>query len=176
MIHPFWFYGAHPAEWYDGGRFDYEIQFEAAAGASERAAMAAAIKAAVPEYHAIVLDPYDAWSWADRWAKATVRARSARVDYGGLFAEVDALFRVMHRVWPIAAVVCRSVEPTPELPDDEWTAASLAAAPDLGPRPRWSDGPRRALDRFAPHAWLDSEVLVDREFEDARVPPEIDEE
>lgn len=174
MEHPFRFYGAHPSEWYDGGRFDYEVQFAVAPGAPERAAIAATIQATVPGLEAIALDPYDAWSWADRWAHAVVRTRSARVDWGWFFGDVEALFRAIHAAHRIAVVVCRSVEPTRELPDDPWTAASLAAAPDPGARPRWAEGSKKARDRFAPTAWLDAEVLVDPDFETARVPPELD--
>ncbi len=171
MEQPFRFYGAHPTEWYDGGRFDYELAFVAPAGPVERAAIAAVIRDAVPSLEALELDPYDAWSWADRWAHAIVRARSARVDWDWFFGDVETLFRAIHAAHPIAAVVCRSVEPTPEHPDDPWTAASLAAAPDPGARPRWTEGAKKARDRFAPGAWLDAEIFVDPDFEAARVPP-----
>ncbi|HVK76433.1 MAG TPA: hypothetical protein VM734_24075 [Kofleriaceae bacterium] len=172
MEWPFRFYGAQPAEWYGGGRLDYELQFARAPGPGERAAIAAAIVPVEAGFQAVRLDGHDRWSWAGDWAWLIVRTRAMELDWDTFFAEIATLFRAIHGSWPLTQVVCRSVDPGPAVPDDAWTAWSLARQADIGPRPHWrDDGGRAARDRYAPRgAERPAEVIHDPAFEAARLP------
>lgn len=170
MAWPFRFYGAKPCEWYGGGRLDYEVQFARAPQPGERAAIAAALEAVLDGYRAVRLDGFDRWTWAGDWAWVIVRTRAMEIDWDTFFVEIDRLFRVVHDAWPISQVICRSVDPLPGLPDDPWTAWSLAAGGSTDPRPRWRDEVGSRLhDRYAPReAVRAAEVVIDPAFEAAR--------
>ncbi len=170
MVWPFRFYGAQPSEWYGGGRLDYEVQFAQAPQAADRATIAAALEQILDGFRAVRLDGFDRWTWADDWAWVIVRTRSMEIDWDLFFVEVDALFRAIHAARPLVQVACRSVDPSPNVPDDPWTAWSIETQADPGPRPRWRTDVRPdARDRFAPHAPArPAAVVIDPAFEAAR--------
>ena len=172
MTWPFRFYGAQPAEWYGGGRLDYELQFVRAPTPHERAAIARAVATADRGFQAVRLDGHDRWTWADRWTWLIVRTRAMEPDWDVFFQEVGALFRAVHAEWPLEQAVCRSVDPSPQIPDDEWTAWSRAQQAEIGARPRWrEDLPAIARDRYAPSGpVLPAIVSVDNDFERVRRP------
>ncbi|MBE7452550.1 MAG: hypothetical protein HS111_27825 [Kofleriaceae bacterium] len=135
MSFPFLFYGAAPAEWYGGGgRLDYEVRFRTAPADGARTAIAHAVRAAGAGFAEIRLDVHDRWHWAEAWARLVVRTRTSETDWAVFFDEVAALFRAVDAACPVELVVCRSVDAV-RADDDPWTAWSLAARPDIGPRP-----------------------------------------
>jgi hypothetical protein len=168
---PFFFYGAAPAEWYGGGRLDYEVRFVATLTAAERAAIAALVRAELATKHEIRLDAHDRWHWAEAWTRLVVRTRTMEPDWTVFFEEVGAFFRALHAVCAIEIVVCRSVDTVHGArgdDDDPWTAWSLAARPDIGARPNWG-GARASHDRFAARGpALPVDPSFDAEFEAAR--------
>lgn len=169
MSFPFLFYGAQPAEWYGGGRLDYELRFAAAPTTADRAAIAAAVRERVPTLRELRLDAHDRWRWAEAWAALVVRTNTLDTDWTAFFDEVAALCRAIHAARRLDLVVCRSVDAAPGGGDDAWTAWSLGARPDIGPRPAWTTPPRVGHDRFAARgALLAAEAIVDADFEAAR--------
>lgn len=169
MSHPFLFYGAHPTEWYGGGRLDYELRFVTAPSAAQRVALAAVVRDKIRGLAEIRLDAYDRWRWAEAWAALVIRTNTSETDWGLFFDEVVALFGAVHAAWPIELVVCRSVDAAELGKDDGWTAWSLATRPDIGPRPRWATQTRPSHDRFAARGpSLPVEAAVDADFEAAR--------
>ena len=169
MSHPFLFYGAHPAEWYGGGRLDYEVKFAAAPTGAQRVAIAAAVREQIRGFAEIRLDAYDRWHWAETWAALVVRTNTSETDWSVFFDEVAALFGAIHAACPVELVVCRSVDVSELGKDDAWTAWSLTTRPDIGPRPQWAGGARHGGDRFAARgATLPIEATFDAEFEAAR--------
>lgn len=170
MTHPFLFYGAHPAEWYGGGRLDYELEFATAPTAEQRVAIAAAVRDKVRGSAEIRLDAHDRWHWAERWAALVIRTNTSETDWAVFFDEVAALFAAIHAVHPLELVVCRSVDSVEVGKDDPWTAWSLAQRPDIGPRPRWNAATRASHDRFAARdPALPVAATHDAAFEAARV-------
>ncbi len=168
MSFPFLFYGAAPAEWYGGGRLDYEVRFRTAPADGARTAIAHAVRAAGAGFAEIRLDVHDRWHWAEAWARLVVRTRTSETDWAVFFDEVAALFRAVDAACPVELVVCRSVDAV-RADDDPWTAWSLAARPDIGPRPRWDARSSGGGDRFAARgAILAVDGAYDAAFEAAR--------
>ncbi len=168
MSFPFLFYGAAPAEWYGGGRLDYEIRFAEAPGPAERAAIAAAVRLELAGKAEIRLDTHDRWHWADTWAALVVRTRTMDTDWPVFFDEVAALFAAIHAACAVELVVCRSVD-TARTTDDPWTTWTLESRPEIPARPRWTTGGRASHDRFAAQGPpLPVEAAFDAEFEAAR--------
>jgi hypothetical protein len=169
VTHPFLFYGAHPAEWYGGGRLDYELELVTAPDAQQRIAIAAAVRDRIRGAAEIRLDTHDRWHWADRWAALVIRTNTSETDWAVFFDEVAGLFAAIHAVHPLELVVCRSVDSTEMGKEDPWTAWSLAQRPDIGPRPRWAGVSRTSHDRFAARgAELPVSSTHDAAFEAAR--------
>ncbi len=168
MSFPFLFYGAHPAEWYGGGRLDYEVRFVTTPVAADRVAIAAAVRARLAALAEIRLDAYDPWRWAEAWTALVVRTRTSETDWTIFFEEVAELFRTIHGACAIELVVCRSVDTAPG-EDDPWTVWTLATRPDIGARPRWDAKARTSQDRFAARGpRLPIDATFDPSFEAAR--------
>lgn len=168
MTHPFLFYGAHPAEWYGGGRLDYELKFATPPDTARRVAIAAAVRERVRGAAEIRLDTYDRWHWAGEWAALVIRTNTSETEWGIFFDEVAALFTAIHETHPLELVVCRSVDTSELGKDDPWTAWSLTTRPDIGPRPKWAAG-AKGHDRFASRGpSLPVASTVDADFEAAR--------
>lgn len=132
--YPFRFYGRRPSDWFEGANAGhlYEIQFEKAPTAEEKAALAEAFEKKLKRGPVeAALQP---WLWADR--SVQVRLGERRRGGDAFFDAMEALLRALHRVAPIEQAIfwgCR--EPFGAHAWDRWSLAQRATpdSPFRGP-------------------------------------------
>jgi hypothetical protein len=145
---PFRFYGAEPADWFEGLQ-DYELHFAHPPGPEERLAIARAFEDVVAECPAIDAEdiwPREGWWWSGEWALCPLRRATSTDEAREFDAGLVAAFLAVHDVSALVEVVCLTVRAASD--DDEWTQASLAEQREPAPGPRWEDGVNYALPVF----------------------------
>jgi hypothetical protein len=166
---PFRFYGAEPADWFEGMQ-DYELHFAHPPTVEERLAIARAFEDVVAECPAIDADdiwPREGWWWSGEWALCPLRRALSPDEAREFDAGLVAALLAVHDVAPLVEVVCLTVRATGD--DDEWTEASLAEQREPAAGPRWEDGVDYALPVFGKRRnRLAERPEVDPVFEEER--------